>query len=181
MPPMAGFGTSERFVSFLLGKHIRECVTFPHIRNKNNVSAKSKKTLVAHAVILDTPEVPYWSKLNAVAHLNASLGAREGKKLIYIDSTTTADGEKIPMNIQHAIMMKATTSSDALIALKKAAELEKLTVTCFTKAMRESSNDEKVKAAQEAKAQKDIEFLGVLVFGEKKQVEELTKQFPLVS
>jgi lysyl-tRNA synthetase, class II len=34
MPPMAGFGTSERFVSFLLGKHIKECVTFPHVRNK---------------------------------------------------------------------------------------------------------------------------------------------------
>jgi lysyl-tRNA synthetase, class II len=34
MPPMAGFGTSERFVSFLLGKHIRECVTFPHVRTQ---------------------------------------------------------------------------------------------------------------------------------------------------
>ncbi len=32
MPPMAGFGTSERFVSFLLGKHIKECVTFPYTR-----------------------------------------------------------------------------------------------------------------------------------------------------
>jgi lysyl-tRNA synthetase, class II len=34
MPPMSGFGTSERFVSFLLGKHIRECVTFPHVRKE---------------------------------------------------------------------------------------------------------------------------------------------------
>ena len=44
MPPMAGFGTSERFVSFLLGKHIRECVTFPHIReNQNSKESKSQK------------------------------------------------------------------------------------------------------------------------------------------
>jgi lysyl-tRNA synthetase class 2 len=181
MPPMAGFGTSERFVSFLLGKHIRECVTFPHVRNKTITNAKSKKTLVAHSVILDTPEIPYWSKLNAVAHLNASLGAREGKKLIYIDHTMTTDGEKIPMNIQHAIMLKTTQSGADLIQLKKAAEAQKLVVTCFTKDMRESSNDEKVKAAQEVKTQQEIEFLGVLVFGEKKQVEELTKQFPLAS
>jgi lysyl-tRNA synthetase, class II len=34
MPPMAGFGTSERMISFLLGKHIKECVTFPHTRNQ---------------------------------------------------------------------------------------------------------------------------------------------------
>ena len=35
-PPMAGFGTSERFLSFLLGKHIKECVTFPHVRTQEN-------------------------------------------------------------------------------------------------------------------------------------------------
>ena len=34
MPPMSGFGTSERFVSFLLGKHIKECTTFPHVRKE---------------------------------------------------------------------------------------------------------------------------------------------------
>lgn len=181
MPPMAGFGTSERFVSFLLGKHIRECVTFPHIRNSGNESGKSKKTLVAHAVILDTPDIPYWSKLNAVAHLTAALGVREGKKLIYIDHSTTTDGQVIPMNIQHAIMMKSAMSKADLIALKKAAEAEKLTVTCFTKEMRESSNDEKVKTAQEGKTQAEIDFLGMLIFGEKTKVEALTKQFPLIS
>jgi lysyl-tRNA synthetase, class II len=43
MPPLSGFGTSERFVSFLLGKHIRECVTFPHVRKEvNNITKESK-------------------------------------------------------------------------------------------------------------------------------------------
>lgn len=181
MPPMAGFGTSERFVSFLLGKHIRECVTFPHIRSQDNASAKSKKTMVAHAVILNTADIPLWSKLNAAAHLAAALGAREGKKLIYIDHSTTTDGEKIPMNIQHAIMMKSTTEKTELIHLKLAAEAQGLQVTCFTQEMRESSNDEKVRASQEAKKMADVAFLGVLVFGEKKSVEALTKQFPLFS
>ncbi|MBI4836601.1 MAG: DUF2000 family protein [Candidatus Abawacabacteria bacterium] len=180
MPPMAGFGTSERFVSFLLSKHIRECVTFPHVREQANTSGKAKRTMVAHAVILDTPDVPNWSKLNAAAHLTASLGAREGKKLIYIDHSTTSDGEQIPMNIQHAIMMKSATTKDDLVALKKAAEAQELVVTCFTKEMRESSSDAKVKEWQEAKRLADVDFLGVLVFGEKKQVEALTKQFPLV-
>jgi lysyl-tRNA synthetase class 2 len=181
MPPMAGFGTSERFVSFLLGKHIRECVTFPHIRSQENAPAKSKKTLVAHAVILNTEEIPLWSKLNAAAHLAASLGAREGKKLIYIDHSTTTDGEQIPMNIQHAIMMKAASERSQLLTLKHEAEAQGLLVTCFTQEMRESSNDEKVKSAQEAKKSDDIGFLGILIFGEKKVVEKLTESLPLFS
>ena len=32
MPPMSGFGTSERFLSFILGKHIRECSSFPYTK-----------------------------------------------------------------------------------------------------------------------------------------------------
>jgi lysyl-tRNA synthetase, class II len=33
-PPIAGFGVSERLFSFLLGKNIKESVTFPHIRRE---------------------------------------------------------------------------------------------------------------------------------------------------
>jgi lysyl-tRNA synthetase class 2 len=40
MPPMSGFGTSERFVSFLLSKHIRECSSFPYVKEQVN-NAKS--------------------------------------------------------------------------------------------------------------------------------------------
>jgi lysyl-tRNA synthetase class 2 len=179
MPPMSGFGTSERFVSFLLSKHIRECVTFPHVRTDDDKLGKSKKTLLAHVVLLDMPEVPNWSKLNAAAHLSASFASREGKKLIHIDSTTTTDGVQIPMNIQHAILMKETNDRAALVELKKQAEVLGLAVTCFTEEMRESSNDEKVKAKQEVKSIDEIGFLGVLVFGEKSKVETLTKDFPL--
>jgi lysyl-tRNA synthetase, class II len=179
MPPMSGFGASERIVSFLLSKHIKECVTFPHVRADEDKAGKSKKTMVAHCVLLDTPEVPNWSKLNAAAHLSASFASREGKKLIHIDSTRTTDGETIPMNIQHAIVMKSADDSNKLIEIKRVAEKEGLTVTCFTKTMRESSNDEKVKANHEVKSVDEIGFLGVLVFGEKSKVEKLTEGFGL--
>ena len=48
MPPMSGFGTSERFISFLLGKHIRECVTFPHMRTEQNNSQEAKNARVKY-------------------------------------------------------------------------------------------------------------------------------------
>lgn len=184
MPPTTGFGVSERLFSFLENKPIRECVLFPLVRPEGHevsTEGKSKSTLVAHAVLLNTPEIPTWSKLNAAAHLAAALAAREGKKLIHIEKTSTIDGEVIPMNIQHAIMMKETTTATDLLSLKRKADELGLVVTCFTEDMRDSSNDEKVKAKQEGKSVDEINFLGVLVFGDKKQVEKLTEKFSLVS
>jgi lysyl-tRNA synthetase, class II len=179
MPPMAGFGTSERMVSFLLGKHIKECVTFPHTRENIQKIGKSNETLVAHCILLDNPDIPTWSKLNTAAHLSASFAAREGKKLIHIDSTSTTDGVEIPMNIQHAIIMKSTKNREDLTMIKQQAEKEGLTVTCFTEEMRSSSNDEKVREKQEIKTNSEIGYLGILVFGKKSQVEQLTGNFPL--
>lgn len=179
MPPLSGFGVSERLVSFLLGKHIREAVTFPHTRSKDDENIKSKETMVAHAVLLNTPEIPNWSKLNAAAHLSASFASRVGKSLIHIDHSTTKDGEIIPMNIQHAILMKETEQKSKLLELKRLAETQGLTVSVFTEEMRESSNDLKVSEKQSAKNAEDVGFLGVLVFGERKQVEDLTTGFKL--
>lgn len=34
LPPLTGFGISERFFSFILGKPIKECVTFPAVRKE---------------------------------------------------------------------------------------------------------------------------------------------------
>lgn len=179
LPPLSGFGMSERLFSFLLGKHIRETTTFPYVRSiETSQHQKAKKTMVAHAIILDTPEIPLWSKMNAVAHLSASLGSREGKKLIWMDYTQTQDGEKIPMNIQHAIMMKKTDKRNDIWELKQLADKNpELEVTIFTEEMRDSSNDEKVKLAQEGKKASEIGWLGILVFGEKKVVEQLTENF----
>ena len=176
MAPMAGFGTSERFVSFLLGKHIRECVTFPHIRSEEK-NAKSKETQLAHAVILNSDDVPMWSQMNAAAHLSASLAAREGKKLIWIDSNTTTDGVQIPMNIQHAIIMKGTKLREDLLVLKTEAEKEGLTVTCFTEEMRDSTNDSIVTEKQTKKTSEQIGWLGIMIFGKKSKVEKLTERF----
>jgi lysyl-tRNA synthetase, class II len=176
MPPMSGFGTSERFVSFLLGKHIRECVTFPHVR-KENKAMKSKDTQVAHAVILNSQDVPIWSQMNAAAHLSASLAARQGNKLIWIDKNTTTDGVDIPMNIQHAIIMKTTDQRLKLLELKNEAEKAGLVVTCFTEQMRDSKDDAQVTEKQTRMESENIGWLGILVFGKKSKVEKLTEEF----
>lgn len=184
MPPTGGLGMGiDRLIKLLVdADNLKEVILFPTMRpeaSKGEIG-KSKETMVAHAVLLNTADVPQWSKLNAAAHLSASLAAREGKKLIFIDSTTTTDGEKIPMNIQHAIMMKQTDSKENLLKLKRKAEKQEMIVTCFTEEMRDSTNDKKVKEKQESKSSDQINFLGVLIFGKKKDVENLTKDFEMM-
>jgi lysyl-tRNA synthetase class 2 len=178
MPPTAGFAYSERLFSVLMQKPIRECTAFPLMKRlEKEKVGKDKKTLVAHSVILNTPEIPTWSKMNAAAHLGASFAAREGKKLIKINTSHSRDGEEIPMNIQHAIVMKQAKTSQDLLELKIEAEAAGLTVSCFTKEMRDSKNDEEANDRQESKEIENIEFLGILVFGKKGDVECVTEKF----
>ena len=47
--------------------------------------------------------------------------------------------------------------------------------------MLQTSDDKKVTELTAQKDFKDIEILGILLFGEKKAVDELTKTFPLYS
>lgn len=186
MPPAAGVGMGiDRLIKLLVNAHnLKEVILFPTLRpelHSEEQADKFKDIMVAHVVLLNTLDIPTWSKLNASAHLAAAFGARLGKKLIYINETTTLDGEKIPMNIQHAIIMKETKDQADLLKLKRTAEQKGFHVACFTKEMRDSTNDKKVKAAQEAKTAKEIKFLGVLIFGKIEEVKELTKDFPLIS
>ena len=95
------------------------------------------------------------------------------------DTVTTKEGEQIPLNIQHAIMIKDAMRSVELLELLRAASAEGLSVHAFTREMLETTNDKKVAAATAEKNLDEVEFLGVLVFGESSAVEALTNEFPL--
>jgi len=179
-PPMVGFGVSERLFSFFLGKHIKECVTFPHVKKAEDGKKKKEKTMIAHAILLVNEDQPLWSQMNTAAHLSASLAAREGRQLIEIDQNTTLDGVKIPMNIRHAIIMKKTHKIETLRQIKAEAEKQGLTITAFTEEMRDSSNDKKVTEKQTAKKNAEINYLGIMIYGKKGSVEKLTDEFERV-
>ncbi len=176
-PPMAGFGTSERFLSFLLGKHIKECVTFPHVRNENNPIRKSKLTMVAHIVLLDEDKSDNSQKYNIVAYLTSSFAALEGRKLLTTEKTETKDGEQIDVNLQPPIFIKKSTSSLDLLRLKRQAEEEKLSVTVFTEEMQNMSSNSQINIEYSQKNAEQIKYLGVLVYGKKSNVERLTEKF----
>jgi lysyl-tRNA synthetase class 2 len=181
MPPTAGFAYSERLFSVLSQKPIRETTPFPLMRKiENDGKPPKKRTKVAHILLLNKPEFPLWQKLNAASHLAASLGAREGEKLFTHKEQLTKESETIQMNIGHAIMLKQTDNKMDILELKRKAEKEGLTVTTFTKDMLSTTDDYKLEGIHSRQKAADIEWLGVLVFGSKKDVEALTDQFEMM-
>lgn len=179
MPPAAGFGISERNFAVWADRAIRETVIFPPMKAEGNQTGKAKETKIAVAVINEGVNLEPWQKLNTIAHLTASLGAREGKGLLYQDSISTKDGVDIALNIQHAIMIKSGKSTGELRDVLSKAKDQKLEVTEFTREMIETTNDKKVIEETSKKDFTDVEFLGVLIFGNKSEVEELTGGFEL--
>jgi lysyl-tRNA synthetase class 2 len=182
MPPAAGFGVSERLFSMLVDKTIRETVIFPPMREESSQSTgKSKQTKIAVALINKGAPMEPWQELNTVAHLTASFAARAGKQLLMQDEIATFDFEPIKLNVQHAIMIKTAPSNEAVKEVRSKAKESGLEVSEFIREMIETTDDKKVIEWTKGKEFKDVEYLGLLVFGDKKEVEKITGEFPLYS
>ncbi|EKE18606.1 MAG: Lysyl-tRNA synthetase, partial [uncultured bacterium] len=178
MPPAFGFGFSERFFSFIMNKSVRECVIFPPMKERESV-INNKESKIAVAIINNGAKMEPWQKMNAIAHLNAAFAARKGRELFLQDEIITKDEEKIKLNIKHAIMIKEGSSGKELLALVKEAKENGYEVAEFTREMIETTNDKIVVEKTKEKVLNEVEYLGVLVFGNKKEVEKLTEKFPL--
>lgn len=180
MPPACGFGFGERLFAILEGKTIRETQLFPLMkpRELESITKKSSEKEIA-MVIVDTDILTEkWQVLNTVAHVSASFAARSGKKLFFKDSTETKDGVSVPMNIQHAIMIKVGKN---LKSIANAELPDGCSITPFTQEMLATTNDKKVLASIKEKTADQIEYLGVLIFGPKSVVEDYTKSYELYS
>jgi len=180
-PPMTGNGIGiDRFVSLITTQsNLRDVVLFPIMRPEQS-KEKYDDTQVSVAILNEDAKLENWQKLNAIAHLTAALGAREGKKMFFQDELTTKDNAKIKLNTEHAIIIKSALSDKDLKKLITTANENELGIAEFTRGMLETSDDKKLVAEARSKNYSEIEHLGVLVFGKKSVVEKLTKGFELM-
>jgi hypothetical protein len=84
--------------------------------------------------------------------------------------------------LAHITALELNNANDHLmreVTERKAAQTKGLVVSEFTREMIETTDDRKVIELTRQKSSSEVEYLGVLVFGKKSEVELLTKQFPL--
>ncbi|MFB6226363.1 MAG: lysine--tRNA ligase [Candidatus Paceibacteria bacterium] len=179
MPPTTGFGMSVRVFSFFEDRPIRECVMFPLTRRKDE-DKEDVRNQVNHIVILNNDSTPRWVKFNTVANLSSSISSRKGSDILPIETSITKDEESIPMNTVDDMVIKESKDQKDLHKLKKEAEKNNLEIACFTKEMKEGSEPREIKTAQESKKGSDIKYYGILVRGNKEEVEDVTSGYELV-
>ncbi len=183
MPPTCGFGFGERLFAFLVDKPLRETQMFPLLKPKLENEQKKKELSIATIVLNKEIGLLPWQELNTIAHLNAAFGARVGKELFTKDSIVSKDNIRIKLNTKQAILIKEV-SKDSQSAIKNLiveAGKNKLEIDEFTREMLETTNANKITEISASKPYSEIEHLGVLIYGPKSVVDDLTKDFKLYS
>lgn len=177
MPPNGGIGIGiDRLAMLFINTgNIKDAILFPTMKPEEGVVSKKHEKEIAHIVLCNESNMLPWQRMNSIAHLSASFAAREGKKLFMTDTVETQDGTPIKLNIQNAIMIKETEKQSQVKDLIVQAENSGCTIVGFTREMIETTNDKKVLHQTKEKKHDAIEYLGILVFGPKSIVEEVTK------
>jgi lysyl-tRNA synthetase class 2 len=190
MPPTTGLGFSERLFWFLEDITAREGAMFPILRNEVDALTKkiypdiykSKKTQTQDfgqkiAIVVDDT-LPQWQIANAVSHVSAFIGNKLAHTFATGEYFVTNDGKTHPRNAQYpVVILKA--SKQSLSSWIPEVRKSKLLYHGFIKEMIETTNDSKIEKLLANKQDSQIDYLAIGVFGNKEQIQTLTKSFAL--
>jgi hypothetical protein len=129
-------------------------------------------------IIVVREDLPSWQVLNTVAHISAYLGNRLSGSFGTGEYFQTKDNFRYPRNSQYAIVILSGKQGQLnnLVTDVRASDLEYLG---FVREMIETTDDIEIQTILSEKYDKDVEYLGVGLFGNIDKVKELTKKFSL--
>ncbi len=177
MPPVSGFGVSERLFSFLADLPIREAVLFPLLRPENN-SVSSKQDFDQKLVIVIDPSQEKWKIMNTSAHTAAYLGNKMSSEFDTGKYFTTEDGKNLPRNSQYPIVTLSATKEQLKELVTEVRE-SGLLYLGYVPEMMDTTDDKKLAKILSEKTDGQIVYTGVGIFGPKEEVDKLTKNFSL--
>lgn len=171
MPPNTGFGVSERLFAMLMDRPIRETVVFPTMRSE---SKNQKQNFDKKMVMVVEKELGEWKLLNALSHMAAFIGNKMPDNFDTGTHFETKDGVKLPRNSQFPIVVLSATKSQ-IRELTEQAQKEGVLEITFTKDMIETTDDKKLEKMIGEQDSDHLEYLGIGLFGEKSQLDEITR------
>lgn len=128
--------------------------------------------------IIINKENEKWQSVNAVAHISAYLGNKMTAPFDTGEIFTTSDDLTYPRNSQFPIIVLESDCAQ-LKGLVPAVKTSGLLYLIFIKEMIETSDDMEIESIVKGKADENLEILGLGVFGDKDEVNKITKGFGL--
>lgn len=117
--------------------------------------------------------------LNVIGHLAIAIGKYSDKEImgqpILMDKS---NGKHLGIS-QFPFIVTKVKQSKLKIAIDKAKENPNLLVADYPKDMLETRTDEELVASIESKDNKELEYLGAVIYGDTKEVNEITGKFQL--
>jgi hypothetical protein len=129
-------------------------------------------------VIVVRNDLPSWQVLNTVAHASAYLGNKMKEPFDTGASFFSKDGVDHPRNSQFPIVALSAKPGQ-MTGLMEQVRASGLLYLGFVREMIETTDDAELETRLAAKDDKDMEYLGIGLFGENDKVKALTKKFSL--
>jgi hypothetical protein len=120
-----------------------------------------------------------WQAANTLAHISAYIGNKLGDNFGTGDVFETKDGKTYPRNTQYPIIIKAANSDEQLHTLLEAVRNTGLVFHGFIREMIETTGDDEIEQSVLLRNDRNVELLGLGVFGDHERVNLLTNKFDL--
>lgn len=114
--------------------------------------------------------------MNALAHTCIAFGAQVGQAPLHLANYIDADGGNHVCSKRPFIILKA--NSNKIRELRKAAIAHGITFVDFTSTMTGGTYIEQLERTKQTK-EADLTYYGIVLFGDKEKVTELTRKFSL--
>lgn len=130
-------------------------------------------------VLVIRKDLKPWVIANTIGHLSAYFGNQLKGEFGTGKDFVTKDGVLHPRNSQYAIIIKRAKSAEQLNNFMDKVRESEILYHGFVREMVDYTNDGDLQKALIEKEDKEVEYLGIGVFGKKEQTDKLTKKFGL--
>ena len=119
-----------------------------------------------------------WQVLNVVGHIAAYLGNKLPVPFDTGADFVTKDGRRHPRNSQYPIIVFSGTPDELKRSIGPVRDSGLLSIG-FSREMIETTDDAEIERIFAGKADEDIEYYGIGMFGGNEEVKSLTRKFSL--
>ncbi len=168
------------------GGELKEAGIVRASNEKSDVGGSGKLTLTEpqpqdksrKMVLVLNKELSGWQLTNTVGHLTAYLGSKIGEEKLLSRAKFETKDEEIPADSQYPVITLTANPGQMYNLLQKVEE-EDLVYLPYVREMIDYENDEELAEALKKKDKKDLEYLGIGIFGNNEKIDKLTKKFSM--